>query len=275
MVPLISLPSGEKIPRLGQGTWKMGGRFSFKSEVAALREGIDLGMTLIDTAEMYGAAEDVCGEAIQGQRDKVFLISKVQPHNAHRRGVLEACEKSLKRNKTDRFDIYLLHWPSRYPIEETVEAFETLKSQGKIRYWGVSNFDLELMEEVYALPEGANCATNQILYNLSRRGPEYDLAPWLEENGIPLMAYSPIEEGRLRVAGALKSIAERHGVTPYALAIAWVLNQPNTIAIPKASSIQHLRENAKAIDVKLSGEDFAALDEAFKPPRRRTPLNMI
>jgi diketogulonate reductase-like aldo/keto reductase len=212
MNPTISLPSGETVPRLGQGTWKMGGRFSFKGDVAALREGIDLGMTLIDTAEMYGAAEDVCGEAIDGQRDKIFLVSKVQPHNAHRRGVMQACERSLKKNKTDRFDLYLLHWPSSHPIEETVEAFEQLVRDGKIRYWGVSNFDLEGMEEVYSLPTGKNCAANQILYNLSRRGPEYELAPWLEEKRIPLMAYSPVHEGNLRVMSALKEVAQRHAL---------------------------------------------------------------
>jgi diketogulonate reductase-like aldo/keto reductase len=253
----------------------MGRRKAWASEVAALRLGIDLGMTLIDTAEMYGDAEYVVGEAIEGQREKIFLVSKVQPHNATRKGVVEACERSLTKLKTEIIDLYLLHWPSSYAISETVEGFELLMKAGKIRHWGVSNFDVAEMEEVLALPRGRACATNQILYNLSRRGPEYDLAPWLEKHRIPLMAYSPIEQGRLRVAGALDDVARAHGLTPYAAAIAWVLNKPNTIAIPKAGSETHVRENAKAAGIVFSKEDHARLDAAFKPPARRKPLESI
>jgi diketogulonate reductase-like aldo/keto reductase len=275
MTPAIALPSGEKVPRLGQGTWMMGRRKAWASEVAALRLGIDLGMTLIDTAQMYGDAEYVVGEAIEGQREKIFLVSKVQPHNATRKGVVEACERSLTKLKTEIIDLYLLHWPSSYAISETVEGFELLMKAGKIRHWGVSNFDVAEMEEVLALPRGRACATNQILYNLSRRGPEYDLAPWLEKHRIPLMAYRPIEQGRLRVAGALDDVARAHGLTPYAAAIAWVLNKPNTIVIPKAGSETHVRENAKAAGIVFSKEDHARLDAAFKPPRRAKPLESI
>jgi diketogulonate reductase-like aldo/keto reductase len=275
MIDTITLSDGTKIPRLGQGTWDMGRRNRWEGDKAALRLGIELGMSLIDTAEMYGAAEDLVGEVISLIRDKIFLISKVSPQNASRRGVTQACERSLKKLQTDHLDLYLLHWPSSYPIADTVEALEELKRSGKILRWGVSNFDLAEMEEVVALPQGNACAMNQILYNLSRRGPEYELAPWLKAHKIPLMAYSPMEQGRLRVNGALREVAERHGVTPHALAIAWVLNQPNTVVIPKSGRVEHMRENIKAAGVKLSDNDIATLDKAFKPPAGRSALDML
>jgi diketogulonate reductase-like aldo/keto reductase len=275
MIDTIPLSDGTKIPRLGQGTWDMGRRNRWESDKAALRLGIELGMSLIDTAEMYGAAEDLVGEVVAPFRKDIFLVSKVSPQNASRRGVIQACERSLKKLQTDHLDLYLLHWPSSYPIADTIKAFEELKRSGKILRWGVSNFDLAEMEEVAALPQGNACTTNQILYNLSRRGPEYELAPWLEAHKIPLMAYSPMEQGRLRVNGALREVAARHGVTPHALAIAWVLNQPNTIVIPKSGRVEHVRENIKAANVKLGADDIATLDKAFKPPAGRLALDMI
>ncbi len=275
MIETIALPGGTKVPRLGQGTWELGRRGRWESDKAALRLGIELGMSLIDTAEMYGAAEDLVGEVIAPMRDKIFLISKISPQNASRRGMVQACERSLKKLKTEQLDLYLLHWPSSHPIEDIVEAFEELKRAGKILRWGVSNFDLAEMEEVLALHDGDACAMNQILYNLSRRGLEYELGPWLEAHKIPLMAYSPMEQGRLRVNNTLKTVAARHEVTPHTLAIAWVLNQPNTIVIPKSGRVEHVRENIKAAEVKLSEEDIAALDKAFKPPARKTPLDML
>ena len=275
MIETIALSDGTVVPRLGQGTWDMGRRNRWESDKAALRLGIELGMSLVDTAEMYGAAEDLVGEAVAPNRKDIFLVSKVSPQNASRKGVMQACERSLKRLQTDHLDLYLLHWPSSYPTADTVEAFEELKRAGKILRWGVSNFDLDEMEEVAALPQGNACTMNQILYNLSRRGPEYELAPWLEAHKIPLMAYSPMEQGKLRVNGALREIAARHGVTPHALAIAWVLNQPNTIVIPKSGRIEHVRENIKAAAVKLGADDIATLDKAFKPPAGRSALDML
>lgn len=275
MIETIALPDGKLVPRLGQGTWNMGQRGKWESDKKALRLGIKLGMRLIDTAEMYGAAENLVGEAIAPMRDDIFLVSKVSPQNASRQGVAKACERSLKKLKTGWLDLYLLHWPSSFPITDTIEAFEELKAQGKILRWGVSNFDCDEMNEVLAHPHGSACSMNQILYNLSRRGPEYELAPWLEAHKIPLMAYSPMEQGRLRVNATLEKIAQRHHVTPHALAIAWVMNQPNTIVIPKSGREDHLRENAKAAEVKLSEEDLQALDKAFKPPVGRKPLDLL
>jgi diketogulonate reductase-like aldo/keto reductase len=225
----VKLPAGEEVPALGQGTWKMAeDRAPRADELAALRLGIELGMTLIDTAEMYGEGktEELVGEAIVGLRDRVFLVSKVYPHNASRVGVAQACERSLRRLKTDRLDLYLLHWPGSVPIAETVEGFEALKRVGKIRHWGVS-------KELFEVPGGRACATKQILYNLSRRGPEYDLLPWMEERGLPTTAYSPIEQGRLRRSGALDEIGRKHGATLYQIALAWVMRRPDVIAIPK------------------------------------------
>ena len=274
----LKLPSGEIVPVLGQGTWKMGeDRRRRADEVAALKLGLDLGITLIDTAEMYasGGAEEVVAEAIDGRRDETFLVSKVLPSNASRAGVKRACESSLKRLATDRIDLYLLHWPGSVPLSETVEAFEALKTEGKIRYWGVSNFDTDEMEDLAGLPNGGNVQTNQVLYNLSRRGPEFDLAPWCVKRGIPLMAYSPVEQGALARNARLEAVAARHNATAAQVALAWAMAQEGVIAIPKASRQEHVRQNAAALDIKLTPEDLADLDRAFPPPTRKRGLEMI
>lgn len=274
----ITLPSGETIRVLGQGTWKMGedGRRR-ADEVAALKLGLDLGITLIDTAEMYagGGAEEVVAEAIAGRRDETFLVSKVLPSNASRAGVKRACENSLKRLATDRIDLYLLHWPGSVPLVETVEAFEALKAEGKIRHWGVSNFDTDEMEDLVSLPSGGNVQTNQVLYNLSRRGPEFDLAPWMNARGIPLMAYSPVEQGALAHNARLEAVAARHNATAAQIALAWAMARPGVIAIPKAGRQEHVRQNAAALGITLTAEDFAELDRVFPPPTRKRGLEMI
>jgi diketogulonate reductase-like aldo/keto reductase len=246
-------------------------------EINALKLGLDLGMTLIDTAEMYasGGAEEVVAEAIAGRRDELFLVSKVLPSNASRAGVARACENSLKRLRTDRIDLYLLHWPGTVPLSETVEAFEALKKAGKIRHWGVSNFDTNEMEQLTGLSSGDHVQTNQVLYNLSRRGPEFDLAPWSRQRGIPIMAYSPVEQGALARNARLEAIAARHNATAAQIALAWVVAQPGVIAIPKASSQEHIRQNVAALDIKLTSEDLAELDRAFPPPTRKRGLEMI
>ncbi|TPK80687.1 aldo/keto reductase [Mesorhizobium sp. B2-4-18] len=272
------LPSGEAVQVLGQGTWKMGEDARRRAgEVNALKLGLDLGMTLIDTAEMYasGGAEEVVAEAIAGRREELFLVSKVLPSNASRTGVPAACEKSLKRLRTDRIDLYLLHWPGSVPLAETVDAFEALKKAGKIRHWGVSNFDTDEMEELTGLRSGGNVQTNQVLYNLIRRGPEFDLAPWSRQRGIPLMAYSPVEQGALARNSRLDAIAARHNATPAQIALAWVMHQDGVIAIPKASSQEHVRQNFAALDIKLTADDLADLGRAFPPPTRKRGLEMI
>ncbi|RWC72616.1 MULTISPECIES: aldo/keto reductase [unclassified Mesorhizobium] len=277
-VRTTTLPCGEAIPVLGQGTWKMGEDSRRRSdEVNALKLGLDLGVTLIDTAEMYagGGAEEVVAKAIAGRRAEVFLVSKVLPSNASRAGVQRACENSLKRLATDRIDLYLLHWPGSVPLSETVEAFEALKKAGKIRHWGVSNFDTEEMEELAGLRDGGNVQTNQVLYNLVRRGPEFDLAPWSRTRGIPLMAYSPVEQGALARNARLDAVAARHGATPAQIALAWVMRQDGVIAIPKAGSQEHVRQNVAALDIKLTPQDIADLDRAFPPPKRKRGLEMI
>jgi diketogulonate reductase-like aldo/keto reductase len=272
------LASGEAIPVLGQGTWHMGERAGRRAdEVAALRLGLDLGLTLIDTAEMYaeGEAERVVGEAIAGQRDGVFLVSKVMPQNASRAGTVAACEASLKRLGTDRIDLYLLHWPGSVPLADTLDGFERLVAAGKIRHWGVSNFDVADMEALDADPRGAAVATNQVLYNLSRRGIEFDLKPLCEDRGIPVMAYSPIEQGRILGAPVLAAVAARHDTSPAAIALAWILRQPGLVAIPKSGSAAHLRENRAALDITLTAADLAELDCAFPAPRGAQPLAML
>jgi diketogulonate reductase-like aldo/keto reductase len=277
-LPSVALPDGERIPKLGQGTWEMGERTARRrEEIAALREGIALGMTLIDTAEMYGdgATELLVGEALEGLRDEVFLVSKVYPHNASRRGVQTACEASLKRLGTDRLDLYLLHWRGGVPLEETVEGFEALVRAGKIRHWGVSNFDTDDLEELFAVPGGEACATNQILYNVARRGPEFELLPWSAEHRMPVMAYSPVDHARLPKRSPLDDIAQAHGVSVYQVAMAWVLRQPGVCAIPKAARLEHVRDNRAALDLVLSAQDYAALDAYFKPPRGKRPLEML
>lgn len=270
------LPSGEAVPVFGLGTWKMGETQSrFADEVAALRLGIDLGATLIDTAEMYADAELVVGEAVKGRRDGLFLVSKVLPSNASRSGTIAACERSLKRLGTDRIDLYLLHWRGGTPLAETVAAFEALKASGKIRHWGVSNFDNDDMAELDGVPNGRACQANQVLYNLTRRGIEFDLVPWSRRRSMPIMAYSPVEQGALARNGRLDAVAARHNATPAQIALAWTMRADGVIAIPKAVRPQHVRDNIAALDIALTAEDLAELDKAFPPPRGRRPLEMI
>lgn len=274
----LTLPNGDAVPALGQGTWKMGeSRGRRKDEVAALSLGIDLGMTLIDTAEMYaeGGAEEIVAEAIKGRRRGIFLVSKVYPHNASRVGVVAACERSLKRLKTDRLDLYLLHWRGGIALAETIAGFEDLVAAGKIRSFGVSNFDTADMRELHRLPGGRGAATNQVLYNLKHRGIEFDLLPWAEGERLPIMAYSPLEIGPLTRAAGLRRVAERHGASPAQIALAWVLRHPQVLTIPKASKLEHVRENRAAADIALTPEDLADLDTASPPPRQAGPLDMI
>jgi diketogulonate reductase-like aldo/keto reductase len=274
----VRLPSGRAVPALGQGTWNMAERRDRRAaEIAALRAGLDLGMTLIDTAEMYadGAAETLVAEAIAGRRDQVFLVSKVLPEHASRRGTIAACEASLRRLATDRIDLYLLHWRGRHPLADTVAAFETLQRDGKIVDWGVSNLDLADMRELAAMPGGAACATDQVLYNPSRRGIEFDLLPWCAARGMPVMAYSPVEQGRLLAQRDIARIAARHGVTPAQAVLAWVLRDPHVIAIPKSGQVAHVRENRAAANLVLDAADLADLDRAFPPPARAQPLEML
>jgi len=280
----VQLSDGKIVPALGQGTWAMGEKSkSHTDEVAALRLGIDLGMTLIDTAEMYGegGAEKVVADAIDGQRDRVFVVTKVYPHNASRTGLPKACERSLKRLRIEIIDLYLLHWRGDVPLTETVETFEKLRSTGKIRRWGVSNFDVEDMKELLAIGNGSACAANQVLYNLQQRQIEFDLMPFLNQpstlNHQPiLMAYSPVGHGRgLLENPTLKKIAQGHDGTPAQIALAWVLRQPGVIAIPKASNETHVRDNARSIDIELTKEDLADLDREFPPPTSKEPLPML
>src|SRR5688572_5445580 len=276
----IALPGGETIPAFGIGTWNMGEKRQKRAdEVAALQVAIDLGMTVVDTAEMYGdgAAEEVVAEALGHRRSEVFLVSKVLPSHATKRGTISACEASLRRLKTDRLDLYLLHWRGGVPLAATVEALGVLARDGKIRHWGVSNFDVDDMEEVTDLAKGRRSwvATNQVLYNLMRRGIEYDLIPWCRARHIPLMAYSPLEQGALAKHKALRAIASRVGATPSQVALAWMLRQPDVIVIPKSGHVDRVRENRGALDVELAPEDVADLDAAFPPPIRKIPLEMI
>ena len=277
-MPQITLPDGERVSAYGQGTWHMGeSRSRFADEAAALKLGIDLGITLIDTAEMYGngIAEEIVADAAVGRRDQLFIVSKVLPYNASQRGTIDACERSLKRLKTDRIDLYLLHWRGSYPFAETLAAFDKLKQQGKIRHHGVSNFDRRDMEEWLKLG-GAAVASNQILYNLTRRGPEWDVIPWCRERSISIMAYSPIEQGRMLGHKALAEVGARHNsATPAQIALQWLLRRDGMIVIPKASRQEHVRENLGALDLKLSDQDLADLDKAFPPPKARTSLGML
>jgi diketogulonate reductase-like aldo/keto reductase len=277
MMRELTMPGGRTIPVLGQGTWNMGEDSSERGrEADALRLGLDLGLTLIDTAEMdgEGGAEKVVAQALTGRRDEAYIVSKVYPHNAGRRAVQEACERSLKRLGTDRIELYLLHWRGGVPLAETFEGFEALKAAGKILDYGVSNFDRADMLEAHATPGGAGVAVNQVLYNLARRGVEWDLLPWCRQHGVPLMAYSPLEQAGMLGAPALRAVAALRGVTPAQVALAWLLRQHGVIAIPKAVSARHVRENAAAMAVLLEAEDLAALDAAFAPPTRATPLAM-
>ncbi|KAA0099643.1 aldo/keto reductase [Mycolicibacterium sp. P1-18] len=276
--PSVALPSGETIPTLGQGTWYFGERPARRSdEIAAIRLGLDLGMTLVDTAEMYGngASEVLVGEAIAGRRDEVFIVDKVLPEHATRTGTGRACRASLDRLRTDYIDLYLLHWRGSVPLAETVDGLSKLVSEGLIRRWGVSNLDVDDMTELTGVPGGDGVQTDQILYNLSRRGPEFDLIPWLAERDIPVMAYSPIEQGRLLTHPALGEVARGHGASPTQIALAWLLHHQHVCAIPRAGTPAHVEENAKSRDIVLSSEDLALLDEAFPPPRRARPLEML
>jgi diketogulonate reductase-like aldo/keto reductase len=277
-VRTTTLPSGETVPALGQGTWGMAGHPERRAdEIKALRMGIDVGMTLIDTAEMYagGAAEALVAEAIEGRRGEVFLVSKVLPNHATRPGTIAACEASLRRLRTDRLDLYLLHWREDTPLDETLEALDALVRGGKIRHWGVSNFDVSDMEELAAVSNGRPPATNQVLYNLTRRGIEWALLPWCFSRSIPILAYSPIEQGRLLRRRALLRVAKRREATPAQVALAWVLRQEGVIAIPKAGSIDHVRENRGALEVRLTKDDLDELDAAFPPPTKATPLETL
>ncbi|MGI8936324.1 MAG: aldo/keto reductase [Phormidesmis sp.] len=273
----IELSSGQPIPALGLGTWKMGeSNRNFQREVEALRYGLELGLTLIDTAEMYGegGAEEVVAQVIAGRRSEVFLVSKVYPHNASKKGVVAACDRSLKRLNTDYLDLYLLHWRGSVPLSETLEAFQSLKAAGKIRSYGVSNFDTEDMAEAVRLEGGKAIATNQVLYNLTRRGIERNLLPWCRQQKIPIMAYSPIEQGRLLNNQALKKMARERDVTAAQIAIAWLLHQDDVIVIPKSSRIEHVKQNYAALNLALSAEELATLETAFPAPAHTIPLEM-
>lgn len=277
-IPTTTLIDGRTVPVLGQGTWRMGDeRSRAADEVRSLQAGLDLGMTLIDTAEMYGngASERIVGQAVRGRRDEVFVVSKVLPSNASRIGTEAACERSLKHLGIDHIDLYLLHWRGGYPLAETVAAFEALEKAGKIGAWGVSNFDVDDMEELLAVPGGKNVAANQVLYNLSRRGIEYDLLPWCQKRGVAIMAYSPLDEGRLLRNPDLVHIAKAHQATPAQIALAFLKTRPGVISIPKTGSATRARENRDAMDIHLTPENLTALDNAFPPPKRKRSLEMI
>ena len=274
----VTLPSGESIPSMGLGTWHMGERIGNpKTEVDALVRGLDLGAALIDTAEMYarGGAERVVGSAIKGRRDDVFIVSKILPDNASFDGTIRACENSLQRMEIESIDLYLLHWPGNHPLEYTVSAFEQLKTDGKIKHWGVSNFDTSDMQELYGIPEGKNCQINQVLYNLSRRGIEWDLLPWCRSKGLPIMAYSPIEQGRLLENKKLKALASEIGVSAAQLSIAWSIRNNDIITIPKASNLEHVGQNIDAWTIKLESAILDELDKLFEPPVRKKGLDIL
>jgi aldehyde reductase len=274
----ITLPCGASVPALGQGAWHLGEDPARRDdEIATIRRGIDLGMTLIDTAEMYGdgKSELLVGEAIEGRRDEVFIVTKVYPHNASRRAMRAACDGSLQRLRIDVIDLYLLHWPGAVALDETVEAFEALQKAGKIRQWGVSNFDTRLMRSLLAVPGGDAVQTDQVLYNLAHRGVEWDLLPLLRQHRIPAMAYSPLEQGKLLKTRALTVFAKKHEMTPAQVSIAWLLAQEGVIAIPKTGNRKRLEENAGALARRLTPPHLGELDDLFPPPAGPTPLEMI
>ena len=274
----IALPSGEKVPAFGLGTWNMGDDRSTRTEeIATLRLGLDSGATLIDTAEMYGEgrSEELVGEATAGRRGEAFIVTKVYPHNATRKGIPAACERSLKRLKTDRIDLYLLHWRGSVPFAETMDAFAALQRAGKIRHYGVSNLDLDDMRALWKLPAGAAVAANQLLYNLTRRGIEYDLLPWLRERRVPVMTYSPVEQGRLLKDRKLADFSRRHGMTPAQAALAWLLAKDGVIVIPKTGSRERLKENLGARERPLDPAQLAELDRLFRPPAGPQALEML
>jgi len=273
----LPLPSGDTIPRFGLGTWRMGESARKRAdEVKALRHGIERGITLIDTAEMYGdgEAETIVADAVGSRRDELFIVSKVLPSNASRRGTVAACERSLKRLRTDRIDLYLLHWRGGSPLADTVAAFEALQAAGKIRHWGVSNLDLADMQELWRAPSGRHCQSNQVLYNLTRRGIEFDLLPWCRQHKMPVMAYSPIEQGRMLGDRALAEVAARHDASPAQVALAWLLRQ-HVVVIPKATALAHVDENLGALELTLTAADLATLDRAYPAPTSPQPLDML
>lgn len=277
-IPTVTLPSGVSIPALGIGTWNMGEeRAAEISEISSIRKSVELGMTVVDTAEMYadGKSEEIVGRAIVDIREQVFLVSKVYPFNASAQGTIDACERSLKRLGTDHLDLYLLHWRGSHPLEDTVGAFEKLKADGKITDWGVSNFDTDDMEELFSFTEGKNCAVNQVLYNLSRRGPEYDLLPWCQNHGVPLMAYSPIQQGNCSKNHELIRIAKAYQATPAQIALAFLLDRDGVMAIPKSANPERVTENRGATDLDISDDDCAKLDAEFPPPTQKVPLDML
>ncbi len=271
----VKLPSGENVPVLGQGTWHLGENpNSRREEIAALRTGLELGMTLIDTSELYVGAEDLIREAIAGRRNECFIVDKVAPNHATRHGTMKACENSLRQLVTDHIDLYLLHWRGSVQLLETVEAFEKLIDSGKIRYWGVSNFDVADMNELFQIPE-VDPQTDQVLYNLTHRGIEWDLLPWCRSRNIPVMAYSPVEEGTLLAHPALQRVARRHDATPAQIAIAWLLRHPDVITTPKAGKPEHVRENRSAVNIELDRKDMRELDRIFEAPTRKLPLDVF
>jgi diketogulonate reductase-like aldo/keto reductase len=277
-LPTVTLASGITLPALGFGTWNMGeDSAKTKDEIAAIGKALDLGMTVIDTAEMYGngGAEKITGAALQGRRDEAFLVSKVLPWNASLKGTVQACEHSLKRLGTDHLDLYLLHWRGEHPLEETVAAFERLKQDGKIREWGVSNFDVDDMEELFSVENGRNCAANQVLYNLTRRGIEFDLLPWCQQRNIAIMAYSPIEQGRLTSNADLTHLAKAHQATPAQVALAFLLEREGVLPIPKSANVHRVEENRAAVELELTDEDLQLLDRLFAPPQRKQMLEML
>ena len=265
----VLFPRGQRVCALGQGTYGMGRRRG--EEIAALRRGMDLGLTLIDTAEMYGT-EGIVGEAVRGRRDEAFIVSKVLPGNASYTGTKTACERSLRRLGTDRIDLYLLHWIGPHSFAETVRALVELRQEGKILEWGISNLDVADLEQILALPHGGECAADQVLYNLQDRGVEYDLIPWCGRRGIPVMAYTPLGEGCLRSHAALSRIARRHGATSTQVMLAWLMRRPGLIAIPKAGSVAHVEENARSLSLALTADDFREIDAAFPPPAHKIRL---
>jgi diketogulonate reductase-like aldo/keto reductase len=274
----VTLPGGERVPALGLGTWNIGDhRGTRAEEIATLQMGLDMGLRLIDTAEMYGEglSESLIGEALAGRRNDAFLVSKVYPHNASRKGAIAACERSLRRLGTDHLDLYLLHWRGDVPFDDTIEAFQALQAAGKIRHFGVSNLDLADMEEFCDVPGGDAVAVNQLLYNLTRRGIEFDLLPWLRERNVPVMAYSPIEQARLLRNAGLQRFAQQHDMTPAQAALAWLLRSDDVIAIPKTAHGDRLRENFSALDITLTPDQLAELDKLFPPPRHAQPLAML
>ncbi|HEX7383506.1 MAG TPA: aldo/keto reductase [Burkholderiaceae bacterium] len=284
MTKTITLPGGETRPALGLGTWRLGeSTRSRKAELAALRRAVELGWRVFDTAEMYGegGAETVLGEALRGalaagelRREDLFVVSKVYPHNASRRGAIAACERSLRRLGLDAIDLYLLHWRGAHPLAATVEAFEALRDAGRIRHWGVSNFDLDDMRELYRVPGGERCAANQVWYSAGQRGAEFELLPWLARHGVPAMAYSPIDQAALATHGALAAVGRRIGASAAQVALAWLLRRPGVMAIPKAVREAHQRENLAALAIDLDAAALRAIDAAFAPPQGPTPLAM-